>query len=222
MPTGGTVRTVRTRRKGWTALVWWGGLVSVAVLFLALLAPLLGSAAPWEPPSAVYFPQTGHHLEDGFLRFWRSNGRITLLGNPVSEQVRDGDRTVQYFERARLDLGPGADGNRVITIGQLGREMVEARALNRPQPRRALRFSNEPGAEPPGPGPFTPRAADGLPSDSEEVRFFPESGHSLAYSFKLFWERYGDLDRFGLPISEEFREISPADGQIYTTQYPDC
>jgi uncharacterized protein YkwD len=49
-------------------------------------------------------------------------------------------------------------------------------------------------------------------------RFFPETGHNVAL-FLSFWEQHGGLARFGLPLTEERRELSVADGQPYTVQY---
>ena len=50
------------------------------------------------------------------------------------------------------------------------------------------------------------------------VRFFPETGHNASL-FLPFWEANGGMARFGLPLTEERREISSADGQAYTVQY---
>ncbi len=48
--------------------------------------------------------------------------------------------------------------------------------------------------------------------------FFPETGHTLAYGFKAFWERNGGLATFGYPLTEEFEEYD-ALGQKRTVQY---
>ncbi len=37
----------------------------------------------------------------------------------------------------------------------------------------------------------------------ENVRTFPETGHTLRGAFRVFWEANGDLTTFGYPISEE-------------------
>ena len=42
---------------------------------------------------------------------------------------------------------------------------------------------------------------------------------ALGGGFKQFWEANGGLTTFGYPITGEFRERNPADGQIYTVQY---
>lgn len=50
------------------------------------------------------------------------------------------------------------------------------------------------------------------------ARFFAETGHNVQL-FLGFWEANGGLARFGLPLTEERRELSVADGQAYTVQY---
>lgn len=49
-------------------------------------------------------------------------------------------------------------------------------------------------------------------------RYFGETGHTVSL-FLPFWEANGGMARFGLPITEERRETSVADGQPYTVQY---
>ncbi len=49
--------------------------------------------------------------------------------------------------------------------------------------------------------------------------YFPQTVHSLAYGFLYYWLKNGGLARFGYPITEEFDEVNPADGRIYTVQY---
>ncbi|MCA1666456.1 MAG: beta-galactosidase, partial [Thermomicrobia bacterium] len=56
-------------------------------------------------------------------------------------------------------------------------------------------------------------------SVNADTRYFPETNHSLAYGFRAFWEQHGGVNVFGLPISEEFAELSPTDGKRYDVQY---
>ena len=49
--------------------------------------------------------------------------------------------------------------------------------------------------------------------------YFPETGHSLAYGFKSFWQNSGGLPVFGYPLTEEFSEKNTDTGQTYTVQY---
>jgi len=64
--------------------------------------------------------------------------------------------------------------------------------------------------------PFKP--IPGQNSTADRI-YFPQTGHSLAYGFKQFWESHGGLAVFGYPISEEFNEKNPDTGQTYTVQY---
>lgn len=49
--------------------------------------------------------------------------------------------------------------------------------------------------------------------------YFGETGHSLSGTFLQYWQARGGLAIFGYPISEEFTEVSPTDGKLYTVQY---
>ncbi|NWJ46784.1 MAG: hypothetical protein HXX08_12970 [Chloroflexi bacterium] len=49
--------------------------------------------------------------------------------------------------------------------------------------------------------------------------YFPETGHNLRNSFKAYWEANGGLSIYGYPISEEFYEVNPDDGNNYVVQY---
>jgi spore germination protein len=49
--------------------------------------------------------------------------------------------------------------------------------------------------------------------------YFDETGHSLAYGFKNFWETSGGLPVFGYPLTEEFSELNPDTNLTYTVQY---
>lgn len=64
--------------------------------------------------------------------------------------------------------------------------------------------------------PFKPLPSRASTSDR---LYFPETGHTLAYGFKDFWQANGGLAVFGYPISEEFSEKNPDTGETYTVQY---
>ena len=56
-------------------------------------------------------------------------------------------------------------------------------------------------------------------TSNNDLFYFPETGHSLAYGFKTFWLNSGGLPVFGYPLTEEFTEANPDTGQSYTVQY---
>ncbi len=65
-----------------------------------------------------------------------------------------------------------------------------------------------------------PTARRSQPQGSDpRWRYVPETGHYLANGFRQFWERYGGVEIFGYPISEEFDEFDPQTGQFRTVQY---
>lgn len=72
-----------------------------------------------------YFPQTGHSVSGWFLQYWQARGGVNVFGFPLSEEITENGRTVQYFERARFELVPGGtDPNSGIALGQIGREAL--------------------------------------------------------------------------------------------------
>ena len=54
---------------------------------------------------------------------------------------------------------------------------------------------------------------------SVQPYYFKESGYWLEPDFRTYFEQHGGLAQFGLPITDEFREINPADGKAYSVQY---
>jgi len=56
------------------------------------------------------------------------------------------------------------------------------------------------------------------PADPQAPRFFPETGHNISGQFIGYWENYGGVAQFGLPITEEITERLE-DGKEYRVQY---
>src|SRR6185503_10359596 len=73
----------------------------------AALARSLGATTPDALPfvQTLFFSRTSHHVSDraGFLTFWREHGGVLIFGYPLSEEIVDDGRIVQYFERARFE-----------------------------------------------------------------------------------------------------------------------
>lgn len=59
----------------------------------------------------------------GFYQYWSAHGGVEEFGYPIRDEETEGGLTVQYFERARLELHP--DG--VIRRGLVGAELLAAR-----------------------------------------------------------------------------------------------
>lgn len=142
----------------------------------------LGSINPELLPQmqTIYFPQTGHHLSNrsGFLDFWRINGQVQVFGYPLTEELVEAGRIVQYFERARFELHAEHIGTpQQVQLGLLGRELLEQQGL-------------------------PPRMDD----QQTGGRYFAETGHTLWGKFRNFWERRDGMQLYGMPLSAVVEE----------------
>lgn len=157
------------------------------------LARQLGAASAASLPLVenMFFSPTGHHVSNraGFLEFWREHGGLLVFGYPISEEIIEDGRVVQYFEHARFEYHPelAAEGS-PVQLSLLGRELFADRT-------------------------FAPGSA------SNGTRFFPETQHTLSGKFLMFWNKRGGLAVFGYPISEPIEEPSPTDGVVRVAQY---
>jgi Stage II sporulation protein len=68
-------------------------------------------------PGARYYRETSHNLSGSFLSYFDARGGLDVFGYPTSEQFQRAGFTVQYFQRARMELH-GSD----ILLGLLGDE----------------------------------------------------------------------------------------------------
>src|SRR5437868_4126677 len=91
----------------------------VAACFLLLAALSLApysparSAPALTPQPAVRltggeycFQETGMCLHGVFLGYWQSHGGLAAFGYPITDELSEGGRTVQYTERARFEFHP--------------------------------------------------------------------------------------------------------------------
>ena len=78
----------------------------------------------------VYFSAFGHSIQEPFLSFWRAYGGVTVFGYPRTEALQLGGRTVQYFQRARLEYS-AADG---VTLTPLGLTFTRRRQFGHLKP----------------------------------------------------------------------------------------
>jgi hypothetical protein len=69
---------------------------------------------------AAYFPATGHSVMLAFLDFYLYHGGPEVFGYPIAELVQDGDRLVQYFERAILEWYPELPNGQRVQLARLG------------------------------------------------------------------------------------------------------
>ncbi len=88
-----------------------------------------------------FFPETSHGVGGKFLDFWDTHGGLDIFGYPISEEIIEilpetkQYHTVQYFQRARLELHPEHAGTAdEVQIGLLGRALYLNEAKSTPIP----------------------------------------------------------------------------------------
>ncbi len=167
--------------------------------------PLTVVAVPAAPP--LYQPlifDDGLVLRDQFKFFWDYFGGEVVFGRPLTLATRDHrGNLVQYFQRARFELDDTGDSKGIFPDWPEGQTdaIYLARVHLAPLGQQAL--AGQTVARVPDPG---------LP----EIRYFPETGHTLSGDFRVFWETHGE-PFFGLPLTEAFDEV--IDGQRTRVQY---
>jgi hypothetical protein len=70
-----------------------------------------------DPAGSIYINLTKHNVRGAFLHYFWANGGVDRFGYPRTEAFAEGATSVQYFDRAVLQLG--ADG-RTIALRPLG------------------------------------------------------------------------------------------------------
>jgi len=126
-----------------------------------------------------------------FLDFYNQHGGIQLFGRPISPEINDGGRIIQWFERTRLEEWPEHRGTRYyIQSARVGAEFTKGVVF----PQQTF-FVSQP-----------------------DIRYFGETGQGVREPFLSFWQQYGGLDIFGYPISGEVQE-ELEDGQLHLVQY---
>jgi uncharacterized protein YkwD len=169
-----------------TLLTW-----ALALAFaLALIAPLAtvpsrAKAAPLPAPAnaseVLTFPATGHSIKSAaFVRFFQAYGGVQTFGYPLTEEVTENGRTVQYFERQRFEYhAENAGSDYEVLLGRLGDESSRARQ------------------------PFATAAPF---ADSATRVYIAQTHHALAEPFLSYWRSHGGVRILGYPISEVVTE----------------
>ncbi len=84
-------------------------------------------------PTCHYFVETGHSLCNAFMDYFLQNGGVDRFGYPISEFMPEGSRTVQYFQRARMEWHPEKQPGQKVQLGPVGDQYYRMAGLD---PRR--------------------------------------------------------------------------------------
>jgi hypothetical protein len=152
-----------------------------AALGWLLVVPLSAQ----EPPGCARFEsfdQIDHKVCDEFLVFFEAHGGLEIFGYPISEQHIEDGRWVQYFQRVRMDYSHELFRTTAVRLALLGEEFAPE---DMKQPIQAA---------------LRPKSND------PDHRYFPQTGHTVAYDFLDFFDENGGLEVFGNPITENFQQ----------------
>ena len=177
----------------------WSSRLALFALLLPLVAMLIGPIYRSQAETTEqFFPETGHMLRGSFYGYWHNHGGLAQQGYPITEEFTELNKlngkpyTVQYFERAILELHPENKPPYDVLLSQLG----------------TFRYKQK-----------YPHGAPSQQRNPNSPLLFKETGHSIGGSFRPYWESHGGVAQLGLPLTDEFREASPLDKKTYTVQY---
>lgn len=180
----------------------------LTVLLTVVLLPLGASAqSDWAAPRTVLIPETGHTIDGYFLDVWRDGGGYARFGNPITPELKEHGRVVQYFEYARFEYTPEDPNGQIVQFGEIGREL---------KPTTVFRAKPQIGSSVSDQSAITQVASElrawaavsereARTPDSESRRYIAETQHTVQNGFKSFWEATGEAEYLGNPITEEFR-----------------
>src|SRR5215208_4495063 len=77
-----------------------------------------------------FFPETGRTVGGRFLEYWQTNGGLPVFGYPLSDQIQENGRSVQYFERQRFELHPENARPYDVLLGRLGVEILARNGID--------------------------------------------------------------------------------------------
>lgn len=155
---------------------WYVLKILIMVLVAAVLLVPSATAVRASGPDARYFAQTGHTVRGAFLFFFDAHGGVDVFGYPLTEEILEDGRIVQYFQRARFEWHPDNPQRYRVQLGLLGQQ------IHGP------------------PDPAVPK----ITKPGVSVRYFPETGHNVTNAFLRFWVQRGGVDIFGYPLTEAF------------------
>ncbi len=125
----------------------------------------------------TYCKDSGHRIDEHFVRYFYDNGGPVIFGCPMTESFMERGILVQYFQKARIEWHPDNPDPYKIQLGLLGDE---------------LKYRQ-------------PRIQEPIPRSRRRV-YFPQTGHTIAYTFLDYFKAHGGIDIFGYPITEMYFE----------------
>jgi predicted secreted protein len=82
------------------------------------------------PQEQACFTETGKCVGGRFLSYWRQNGGLAAFGYPLSDELTESGRPVQYFERQRFELHAENAAPYDVQLGRLGDELLKRQGVD--------------------------------------------------------------------------------------------
>jgi hypothetical protein len=76
------------------------------------------------------FSETNQCVSGRFRQFWEQHGGLPVFGFPITDQLVQDGRAVQYFERQRFELHPENAPPYDVLLGRLGDEELQRRGID--------------------------------------------------------------------------------------------
>jgi hypothetical protein len=158
------------------------------------------AAAPvdWAPPTTVYVAETGQAVDGLFLDIWRAWGGALSWGNPITPELEENGRIVQYYGFGRFEWAPDDPNGEVVQFGELGKEMRPFMVRRTAAARERRRGVGGRGVPAPG-SPSTGRRRRTARSSAS----CPRRPHPARRDARL-WVQTGEAAYLGNPISEPY------------------
>ena len=153
---------------------FWAAVLFSLVLTVGLTSDL-GAVAQAETPFCAFMPETGHNVHGIFLAFYRAHNSVENFGAPLTEALWEGNRIVQYFERARLEFHPESPDPYRVQVSLLG-DLYGI--TDQPIKSQAIPPANNPN-----------------------FHYFPDSGQMVSFAIKDYFDKNGGIDILGYPVS---------------------
>jgi hypothetical protein len=83
-----------------------------------------------EQPGLRCFLETGQCIQGRFRQFWEQNGGLAVFGFPISGELIQDGRTIQYFERQRFEWHPENPPPYDVLLGRLGDEVLRQNGID--------------------------------------------------------------------------------------------
>ena len=183
-----------------------------------IIACTVPALVPWSvrTPGALAqaarcFPETSQCIGGRFRQFWKQHGGLAVFGFPITSELVEAGRTVQYFERQRFELHEENARPYDVLLGRLGAEALQQRGID---------WATQPIV----PGPvagcmYFAQTRHTICDQQPGVGFLTEwTTHGLEFDGRRGKSYAENLALFGLPITEPY-QYTNEQGQTVQAQW---